>query len=642
MAKADIMAGRAFVSLYVKGTAFTKGLSKARKELTDFGSGIMGIGASIAGAGLAISGAFTGALAHFANVGGALDDLSQRTGISIAALVELGHAAEMGGTDMATLEGAIARMQKGLGASGGASKALTESLERIGLSTEMLEGLKPDEQFDAIAKGIAAIEDPADKAATAMAIFGKSGAQLMPMINDLQKFREEARELGITPSPESVSAAAEIGDAIDRVRKVISAAIFEIGASIAPMAADVLAGFLQVVKAARKFITENRNLVVIAAKVGAVLTVVGSAIVAIGAGFVGAGLAISGVLSVISAFSAAAGLASSIIAAIGTTLGLLLTPVGLLIVALAAGAIAWVRFTQSGQTAVRTLVTSVTTLFSGLRKTVGDTFAGIVEAIRAGDLSLAGQIAMVGLRLVIAQGVEAISGLFGNAISGIVAKILNGDLTGAWASVGSTILKTWANVAKSIVNIFTEAIRAIDKALDGRVSKISKALAIIKDGEGGIIKAAFTSLLPSKEKDDPLNKALNAIDEAAKFVAEATDMAANDAMGGAGEGASQAVKDLKAELDALRKQAAEKMEAGRIGSPEEDEIDQPGSGQKTGGMGGRASVATNSLAALAQMAQGPQSRMERLAQQQIKKQEDQIEVLEDVAMGIRNMGLFHA
>jgi len=84
------------------------------------------------------------------------------------------------------------------------------------------------------------------------------------------------------------------------------------------------------------------------------------------------------------------------------------------------------------------------------------------------------------------------------------------------------------------------------------------------------------------------------------------------------------------------------MEAGRIGSPEEDEIDQPGSGQKTGGMGGRASVATNSLAALAQMAQGPQNRMERLAQQQIKKQEDQIEVLEDVAMGIRNMGLFHA
>jgi hypothetical protein len=184
--------------------------------------------------------------------------------------------------------------------------------------------------------------------------------------------------------------------------------------------------------------------------------------------------------------------------------------------------------------------------------------------------------------------------------------------------------------------------RAIDEALEGRITKISQALAIIKDGEGGIIKAAFASLIPKKQKDDPFNAALDAIDQAAQFTTDATDAAVQDAVGGTAKGNSKAVADLKAELDALRKQAAEKMEAGRIGRPEEDEIDGFGEGQKTGGMGGRSSVATNSLAALAQMTSGPQQRMERLAQQQIKKQDEQIAAVEEVAIEIRNLGLFHA
>jgi hypothetical protein len=408
------------------------------------------------------------------------------------------------------------------------------------------------------------------------------------------------------------------------------------------MASDVLAGFLQVVTAVRKFVVANKALVVTAAKVGAVLVVVGTAIMGIGAAFIGAGLAIGALLSAMSAVAAVGSVISAVMGAVGAVLGALLTPVGLIAVALVAGAVAWARFTQSGQMAVRTLVTSVTTLFGELRKTVGDTMGGIVTAIQAGDLALAGQIAMVGLRLAIAQGVAAITGLFGDAIGGIVAKILNGDLTGAWAAVGSTILKTWANVAKSIVNTFTEAIRAIDKALDGRVSKISKALAIIKDGEGGIIKAAFTSLLPSKEKDDPLNKALNAIDEAAKFVAEATDMAANDALGGAGEGASKAVADLKAELDALRKEAADKLEAGRKAGEEGGESEETGGGDQPGrAVQGRGSMAANNLMSLQTAMNRPQDRQIKLAEDANKKADEQIGVLEAVVAGIQRLGWFH-
>lgn len=642
MAKADIKAGAAYVTLFVKGSALTKGLAKASQELQDFGSGIVGIGASVFAMGSVITGSLTGAVMHFANVGSALNDMSARTGMSTTALVELGHAADMTGTDMDTVEKAIGKMQKQIGGAGPESKKLAETLSRVGLSVADLSGMEPDKQFSKIAGAIAEISDPAEKTATAMEIFGRSGSELLPMINDLAALRKEAQDLGLAPSPESIQAADDIGDAIDRVRKVASAAFFEIGASVAPMVQDLLTGFLQVASSVKEFITENRAMIAVAAKVGVVLAIVGSGIIAVGAGFITAGLVINGVLAVVTAFGLSLSLASTILGAVGAGIALILSPIGLLGVALAAGVIAWARFTQSGQNAVGTLVSSATTLFDNLRQTVTDTFGGIVEAIRAGDLSLAGQIAMVGLRLVFAQGLESIRGLFGDTIGALVAQILSGDLLGAWRTLGSTMLATWAGIGKSIVNIFTEVMRSIDTALDGRISKISKALALIQGGEGAIIGEAFSSLIPDKKANDPFNAALDAIDAAAQFTTDATDAAVQDAIGGTAIGTSKQIQDLKAELDALRQQATEKVASGRIGDPSEDEIDGYGSDNTSAGMKGRASIASNNLAALASLASAPQDRMERLQNQQLKKADKQIGKLDEVILAIDNLGLFHA
>ena len=96
MAKADIMAGRAYVSLYAKND-ISKALKTAQKDLQAFGSSLVGIGAKVAAMGVGIVGSLTGAVAHFASVGDALDKMSQRTGVSGTALAELGFAAEQSG-----------------------------------------------------------------------------------------------------------------------------------------------------------------------------------------------------------------------------------------------------------------------------------------------------------------------------------------------------------------------------------------------------------------------------------------------------------------------------------------------------------------------------------------------------------------
>ena len=683
MARADVAAGKAYVSLYVKQGDLAKGLNKAKKELQDFGSGIAKVGAGVFAMGTTITGSLAGAVMHFANVGGALDDMSQRTGMSVAALVELGHAADMGGTDMATFEGAIGKMQKQLGAAGPEGKKLTETLAQIGLTTADLLNLSPDEQFSKIAAGIREIGDPAQKSAAAMAIFGKSGAQLIPMINDMEKFRQEARDLGLAPSPESVAAAAEIGDAIDRVRKVAAATIFEIGAAVAPMAADVLSGFLQMAAAVRKFMAANKGLIVTVAKIGVILSAVGAAVLAIGTGFIAAGLAISGVMSVAAAFSASIALVGTLLSAAGAAIAVVLSPVGLLVAALVGGAIAWAKFTNSGQAAVGTLVGSVTTLFGNLSRAVTDTFGGIIEAIRGGDLALAGQIAMVGLRLAVTMGLEAIHGLFGETIGTLVSQIATGDLAGAWATLGSTILASMAGVANGLLNMFTAATNGIIGKWRSMVDELTNDI-LQQAGEGGVFGAAFTAISGVNVKEemqraqsleaarrakglnpqdddiasqiaagtyrDPSIAAIEAqalaataaVSSASQGMADATQAAVDDATAGQSKATSDSVKKLEDELASLRSQAAAKIAAGADGTADAAAAAAAGGGASAGTMGGRASVASNNLMALAAMASSPQDRQVRIGEQQLKKADKQLEKMDLQFLAIEKLGLFHA
>jgi hypothetical protein len=682
MAKADILAGRAYVSLFVKKSDFTKALDSAKKDLQDFGTKLIGVGAAVSGMGSAIVGSMTGALLHFASVGDELDKMSLRTGVSATALAELGFAAEQSGTNLDSVESALKRMARNLGDIGPEGAKTTAALEAIGLSSENIKSLSPEDQFQLIAERIGGIEDPTKKAAAAMAIFGEGGRQLLPMMESIKELRQEAKDLGIAPSQESVAAAAQITDAINRVRRVIGAAIFEVGAAIAPMAADVLGGFLKVVSAVRRFIVENKALIVTAAKVGATLMIVGGAIVGIGTVFVGVGAALGLISTAIAGFATAIGAVISVGALVGTVLGAILSPVGLLVVALGAAVFAWARFTESGRTAVSTLVSSVTGLFTGLRQTVTDTMGGIVEAVRAGDLALAGQIAMVGLKLVFAQGLEAIHGLFGETIGGLVGQILSGDFAGAWATVGSAILDTMAQVASGIVGVFTRAINAITDMWASGVNKLTNMILEFAS-QGGLIGEAFKAVtgvdmqaetkraakleaqmraagmntggddiskqIASGTYRDPGVEAIrqqiqgitSEIDAGRQAVTEATGQALTDATAGTTGEVSASVMALQKQLAALREEASAKLAEGKDGTADakpatstQDESRQ--------GLTGRASAATNNLMSLQAMASGPQDKQTRLAEQQLKKQDKSLEKQDLMIAAIESLGWNHS
>lgn len=94
--------------------------------------------------------------------------------------------------------------------------------------------------------------------------------------------------------------------------------------------------------------------------------------------------------------------------AIAATIGFLVTPLGLVTAALVAGGAAYAMYTQQGQKALADLGPAV----SSMKDTVVAAFAGIADALKAGDLALAGQIFWSGLKVEWLKGVDYLQGVW--------------------------------------------------------------------------------------------------------------------------------------------------------------------------------------------------------------------------------------
>ena len=126
-------------------------------------------------------------------------------------LSELKYAADLSGASVEALETSIRRMQRTVYDAGMGMKSAKDALAQLGLSVEMLKGMKPEDQFETIAESLSKVQDPTTRAALAMVIFGRSGTALLPMLEQgkagIKAMREEAQKLGLTMSGEAAARA---------------------------------------------------------------------------------------------------------------------------------------------------------------------------------------------------------------------------------------------------------------------------------------------------------------------------------------------------------------------------------------------------------------------------------------------------
>ena len=207
-----------------------------RKVFEDFQSGLsFGAGFAVAQKGFAML--VAGATAVAESFGKMMNLLlgysdkmvtvNQRTGVATSSLQVLAYQAKMGGTDFETLAKNVVKMEVALGKGDGA-------FQKLGLSLSQLKAMSPDAAFAKVAQSIGAIEDPMQRASAAVAIFGKAGADMLPLFaENMEAARQKAEEFGLVLSEDTLRSAESLGDAIDTAGMAFDAFLMRLAGIVA-------------------------------------------------------------------------------------------------------------------------------------------------------------------------------------------------------------------------------------------------------------------------------------------------------------------------------------------------------------------------------------------------------------------------
>jgi hypothetical protein len=160
---------------------------KAKNAALGFNSlkgAVAGFGAAIAGS--AIVGGLTAVVKKSIDAGDELFNLQAKTGVAANALIGIGNAAKLADVDMGTLSKGLNKLNVNLVKAAEGNDALASNFKRLGVDVKDANGqvVPADKALKQIADRFADMPDGAQKAAAAVALFGKSGADLIPLLNE--------------------------------------------------------------------------------------------------------------------------------------------------------------------------------------------------------------------------------------------------------------------------------------------------------------------------------------------------------------------------------------------------------------------------------------------------------------------------
>lgn len=145
---------------------------------------VAGFGAAIAGS--AVVAGLTAVVKTAIDAGDELFNLQAKTGVAANALIAIGNAAKLADVDMGTLGKGLNKLNVNLVKAAEGNEDLSRKFQALGVSVKGADGqvVSSDKALKQIADRFADMPDGAQKAAAAVAIFGKSGAELIPLLNE--------------------------------------------------------------------------------------------------------------------------------------------------------------------------------------------------------------------------------------------------------------------------------------------------------------------------------------------------------------------------------------------------------------------------------------------------------------------------
>lgn len=229
------------VNLGLNSAGFRTGLNQSETRLQRFGRASKAVFGAMALAAAAVAGALGVMGKGSINAADEMSKLSARTGVAIGVLSQLAYAGKYSDTSIETLGGSLVKLTKTMAEiASGKGAAVKKSFDALGISVTNADGTlrTADQTFYAIADSFAAMPDGATKTALAIQFFGRSGAEMIPLLNSgsagLRAMAAESDRLGFTLDETSGILAEQFNDNLTKVQLQFTGIVNKITIALLP------------------------------------------------------------------------------------------------------------------------------------------------------------------------------------------------------------------------------------------------------------------------------------------------------------------------------------------------------------------------------------------------------------------------
>lgn len=241
MSAGNAVIGALRAVLGIDTAQFETGLKSANSSLAGFGVAVAGVAAAAATAFAAAGGAIGVALQKTINDFDTLSKTSQKIGIPVEQLSGLAYAADLADVSFEQLTKGVGKLSKTMVEA--ASKPTSDAanaFRALGVSVTDANGkLKSSEVvMGDLAGAFEGLKDGPGKTAAAIALFGRAGAELIPLLNGgkegLQEMSAEAAKFGAIVSTQAGKQAEEFNDNMTRLGYAIKGVIVQTATQLLP------------------------------------------------------------------------------------------------------------------------------------------------------------------------------------------------------------------------------------------------------------------------------------------------------------------------------------------------------------------------------------------------------------------------
>ena len=221
-------------------------LTKVGKNMKSVGGKITSTVTKITATVTAFAAGTVYAMKKAAEYGDRIDKMSQKIGMSRKAFQEWDYIMSQNGGNVETLQMGFKTLVTQIEGVQKGSKDSINAFRALGVSVKDNNGhfRVADDVFNDTIRALQKIKDPTQKMILANRLFGRSAAELRPLLNQeaeaIDELREKANQMGLIISEEDVKNAVKFSDTMDTFSRVFQAKFASVAMKLMPKFVEIL------------------------------------------------------------------------------------------------------------------------------------------------------------------------------------------------------------------------------------------------------------------------------------------------------------------------------------------------------------------------------------------------------------------